>query len=105
MAQEEYTSLLSDKVIHERSRLLIISYLARSDERRASFPEIRDALDMTAGNLSIQLKTLQKAGYIKITKEFRDNKPYTEARLTTQGGMALDTYLQEMEQILKGLKQ
>ena len=98
------SSLVNDKVIHERARLLILTYLASSDVKAVAFSAIRDALDFTAGNLSIQLKTLMEAGYIGITKEFRDNKPLTRASITARGAAALKRYISEMDSLIKGLR-
>lgn len=97
-------SLVNDKIIRERARLLILTYLASSDVKAVAFSAIRDALDFTAGNLSIQLKTLMEAGYIGITKEFRDNKPLTRASITVRGGAALKRYISEMDSLIKGLR-
>ena len=97
-------SLVNDKIIRERARLLILTYLASSDVKAVAFSAIRDALDFTAGNLSIQLKTLMEAGYIGITKEFRDNKPLTRASITARGGAALKRYISEMDSLIKGLR-
>jgi DNA-binding MarR family transcriptional regulator len=83
---------------------LILTYLASSDVKAVSFSAIRDALDFTAGNLSIQLKTLMEAGYIGITKEFRDNKPLTRASITARGAAALKRYISEMDSLIKGLR-
>ena len=97
-------SLVSDRIIHERSRLLILTFLASSDLKAVPFSEIREALDFTAGNLSIQLKTLTEVGYISITKEFKDNKPLTRASITAKGGSALRRYIGEMDSLIKGLR-
>jgi DNA-binding MarR family transcriptional regulator len=97
-------SLVNDKIIRERARLLILTYLASSDVKAVAFSAIRDALDFTAGNLSIQLKTLMEAGYIGITKEFRDNKPLTRASITARGAAALKRYISEMDSLIKGLR-
>src|SRR5665213_2827711 len=51
-----------DRVIHEKGRLPIMSLLAASGE--LSFTDIREALDMTDGNLSVHIKTLQEAGFV-----------------------------------------
>lgn len=96
--------LVSDRLIHERSRLLILSLLASSDKKAVAFTDLKDSLELTAGNLSIQLKTLSEAGYIKITKEFRDNKPLTQAVITTKGSTALKEYLSQMDILIKQLK-
>ena len=97
-------SLVNDKVIHERARLLILTYLASSVVKAVPFSELRDSLSFSAGNLSIQLKTLEEAGYISITKEFKDNKPLTRASLSAKGGAALKRYFEEMDSLIKGLR-
>lgn len=97
-------SLVSDKIVHERARLLILSYLASSDAKAVAFGELRDKLEFTAGNLSVQLKTLEDAGYIRITKEFRDNKPLTQASLTAKGSTALKRYVEQMNGLIRRLK-
>jgi DNA-binding MarR family transcriptional regulator len=100
----DFGSLASDKIIHERARLIILSFLASHDAKTVSFGEMRDALDFTSGNLSVQLKTLEEAEYITITKEFRDNKPLTQAAVTAKGHTALKRYLEDMENLVKKLK-
>jgi DNA-binding HxlR family transcriptional regulator len=103
-AEPDFGSLAADKIIHERARLLILSYLASSDAKAVAFGEIRDKLEFTAGNLSVQLRTLEEAGYIAITKEFRNNKPLTRASLTAKGGSALKQYMEEMDGLIKRLR-
>lgn len=94
-----------DRIIHERSRLRIVTYLAGVDPQGAGFNEIRDALDLTAGNLSVQLTRLKDAGYAAIKKTFRNNRPHTEIRLTERGRRALDAYLAEMEEIIRTVRE
>ena len=98
-----------DRVIHERARLVILSYLAASSDREVPFTELRDVLGMTAGNLSIQLKVLTDAGFVRIDKRYKDRRPFTGATLTAEGSLALSAYLREIEaligSILGGLKQ
>jgi len=93
-----------DKVIHERARLIILAYLSSSDRPSVGFTELREKLDLSAGNLSIQLKTLEGAGYVKIVKSFVENKPNTSVSLTARGQSALNRYLKEMELLLRTLK-
>ena len=102
--EEGFGSLVSDKIIHERSRLLILTYLASSDVKAVPFSLLRESLDFSAGNLSIQLKTLEEAGYVAITKEFKDNKPLTRASITAKGNAALRRYILEMDSLIKGLR-
>lgn len=93
-----------DKLIHERARLLIVTYLASSDEDEVSFNELQKNLSFTSGNLSIQLKKLIAASYVEMKKTFKDNKPYTTIAITNTGRAALEDYVLEMESILQGIK-
>ena len=93
-----------DRVIHERARLVIISYLAASGAREVPFTELRDELGMTAGNLSIQLKVLTDAGFVRIDKRYKDRRPFTGATLTTEGGLALSAYLCEIEALIGSIR-
>jgi len=103
-ADTDLSTLGLDKLIHERARLMILSYLASSESPETGFTELRDGLGFSAGNLSIQLKTLEEAGYIGIEKRFKDNKPYTGVRMTVKGEGALDAYLADLEIIVASLK-
>jgi DNA-binding HxlR family transcriptional regulator len=102
--EPDFGALVSDRIIHERARLLILTYLASRDAGTVAFGELKNALDFTSGNLSVQLKTLAEAGYIAITKEFRDNKPLTQAGITQKGSAALKLYLEEMGNLIKRLR-
>ena len=93
-----------NKIIHERARLLILTYLASSEKPAISFNELQTELDFTSGNLSIQLKKLQAAEYLAINKTFRDNKPYTSVSITPMGSEALYAYVEEMEALIRSLK-
>jgi DNA-binding MarR family transcriptional regulator len=93
-----------DKVIHERSRLMILTFLASSGRGEASFTEIRDELGLSAGNLSVQLRTLEDAGYVGVDKSFVDNKSRTGVSLTSEGHKALSAYLDGLELIVSSLK-
>ena len=104
MVESDFISGIINKVIHERSRLLILSYLAGSETGKATFMELQKTTEFSRGNLSIQIKTLQEAGYVRITKKFKDNKPQTTIFLTEKGQEAIKQYLKEMEQILEKMK-
>ena len=93
-----------EKIIHERGRLLILTYLASNEKEEISFNELLEKLEFTSGNLSIQLKKLKQVEYLAISKTFRNNKPYTTVSITPQGLTALNRYVEEMEKIIKSLK-
>ena len=87
-----------DRVIHEKGRLAIMSALAASTE--LSFTELRELLQMTDGNVNAHIRTLQEAGYLGVTKSFRDSRPLTTCTLTKAGRDAFTAYLGLLEQIV-----
>jgi len=87
-----------DDVIHGRLRLGVMAYLA--DAEVASFNELKAALDTTQGNLSIQLRKLEDAGYVAIDKSFLNRKPLTRARITPQGRAAFSIYLEAIGRLI-----
>jgi DNA-binding MarR family transcriptional regulator len=88
-----------DGVIHERTRLAIVSALAVNPT--LTFNELKQLLDTTDGNLSVHARKLEEAGYITCTKSFEERRPKTEYGLTTAGKRALEKYLDHMERLIK----
>jgi DNA-binding MarR family transcriptional regulator len=88
-----------DRVIHEKGRLGIMSLLAASPE--LSFTELRDTLNMTDGNLTTHIRTLQEAGYISVAKSYENNRPLTTCALTSAGRKAFTTYINLLEKIVQ----
>ncbi|MGE5592164.1 MAG: transcriptional regulator [Betaproteobacteria bacterium] len=93
-----------DRVIHERARLLILTYLATQTKDRVLFNELKENLGLTAGNLSVQLRNLEAAGYVRIYKRIKGSKPETSVSLTAGGYEALHSYLDQMERIIRFVK-
>ena len=88
-----------DDVIHGRVRLAIVSALAARDN--LSFAELKSALQLTDGNLSVHARKLEDAGYVTCTKGFEGRLPKTQFSLTEAGHRALRQYLDHMEAIIK----
>lgn len=86
-------------ILHQRLRLAIMSMLVATE--KAEFKLIKQKTDATAGNLSIQLRKLEDAGYLKIDKSFRGNYPLTEVSITGDGEMAFNTYVSNLQGYLK----
>ena len=91
-----------DRVIHEKGRLAIMSLLAANPQ--LSFTELRDTLNMTDGNLTAHMRTLQETGYVSVTKEFQGGRPLTTFTLTAAGKKAFTSYIDLLEQIIKQTK-
>jgi DNA-binding MarR family transcriptional regulator len=91
-----------DALIHERTRLAIVSALAVND--RLAFTDLKQLLDTSDGNLSVHARKLEDAGYITLTKTFEDRRPKTEYALTAAGKRALQKYLNHMERLIKAAR-
>ena len=87
-----------DPILHSQLRLSIVSILMTVD--KANFSFIKESTKAAAGNISIQIKKLQEAGYIKVEKTFKDNYPNTTVSLTSKGLQAFETYVKELEKYL-----
>ena len=88
-----------DPLLHQRLRLAIMSMLVAAE--KAEFKLIKQKTEATAGNLSIQLRKLEEAGYLKIAKSFRGNYPLTEVSITTEGRKAFNSYVANLQGYLK----
>jgi DNA-binding transcriptional ArsR family regulator len=88
-----------DPMLHERGRLAIVSALAAAP--RLTFTELRDALEMTDGNLSVHLQKLEEKGYVAIDKQFVGRRPQTSCQLTRAGRQAFQRYLDHLEAIVQ----
>jgi len=91
-----------DSLVHQRSRLAILSALATHD--KLSFNDLKAILGATDGNLSVHARKLEEAGYIKCSKRFSGRVPLTEYELSRAGRSALDTYLAHMEAIIEAAR-
>ena len=91
-----------DRVIHEKGRFGILSMLAANPE--LSFTELREMLAMTDGNLTTHIRTLQEAGYVSVTKSFRNNRPLTTCSMTAAGKKAFANYINLLEEIIQQTK-
>ena len=92
-----------DRLIHERTRLGIVSALAVNDT--LSFNELKALLKTTDGNLSVHARKLEDAQYITCTKSFEGRMPKTEYRLTAAGRRALEKYLNHMEALIRATRE
>jgi DNA-binding MarR family transcriptional regulator len=91
-----------DRVIHEKGRLAIMSLLAASPQ--LAFTEMRDALEMTDGNVTAHLRTLHEAGYVAVTKAFQGGRQVTSYALTPEGRKAFSGYINLLDQIVRQTK-
>jgi len=92
-----------DRIVHERTRLAIVSALAVNPS--LTFNELKGLLKVTDGNLSVHARKLEEAGYVGCTKSFVGRVPQTEYRLSQAGRRALEKYLDHMEALIRATRE
>lgn len=86
-------------LLHSELRLAVMSILIGVES--ADFVFLRNETGATAGNLSVQLDKLARAGYIEIEKGFRGRKPRTLCRITDAGRDAFAQYVEALQSYIR----
>jgi DNA-binding MarR family transcriptional regulator len=87
-----------DPLLHNHLRLAIMALLSQFEQ--CTFNYLLDKTQATRGNLSVQISTLEQAGYIAVTKSFKDKKPQTLCEITNLGKEAMFAYTQALKDYL-----
>ncbi|MBK7360081.1 MAG: transcriptional regulator [Saprospiraceae bacterium] len=88
-----------NREFESRIRLGIMSILMVND--KVEFKSLKELLELTDGNLASHLSALEKAGYLKVKKQFIDRKPNTSYSATSEGKKAFNAHLKLLEKFLK----
>ena len=84
-------------LLHNELRLKIMVTLDSVDS--ANFVYLCEITDSTRGNLSVQIKTLQEAGYLEVSKSGVGRLSHTVCCITRKGREALRVYEQELRRL------
>ena len=87
-----------DELILSKTRLGIISALISGD--KLEFTYLRNTLNLSDGNLSVQIRKLEEAGYIKVEKIFVARKPKTFCKITGKGQKAVRNLIRKLENLV-----
>ena len=94
--------LLLDEIIHQPVRLRIMSILVSIPESdRVTYRYVQKCLELTGGNLTTHLRKLENADYLRVTKEFHNQKPRTWIQATRTGRRAFTEYFTHLQKILR----
>lgn len=85
-----------DPLLHSQLRLSVMTLLVSVKE--AEFSYIKEKINATSGNLSIQIQKLNEAGYIQIKKQFKNNYPLTTCKITSKGIKAFEQYIEDLKE-------
>lgn len=98
-SDSEYDYREIDDVIHGRVRLAIMAFLSGAGS--ADFTLLRQKVGGTDGNLSVHIRKLEEARYIRIEKKFAGRRPLTICHLTKKGREAWIAYIKRMEALMR----
>ncbi len=98
MEMSKADRLKFDDIILSKTRLGIMSALAGGD--KLDFTYLRNALNLTDGNLSVQIRKLEEAGYIKVEKVFVKRKPKTFCKISRKGQRAIKNLIDKLEALV-----
>jgi DNA-binding MarR family transcriptional regulator len=93
-----HPALELDDVVHQRVRLGILAVLAEA--KRADFGYLRDALELSDGNLSRHIQVLEEAGLVGVEKGYEGRRPRTWVSATRRGRAALDAELRSLRELI-----
>ena len=82
-------------LLHSELRLAVMSILLSVES--ADFVYLKEQTHATAGNLSVQIDKLQKAGYIRIEKGFKGKIPRPTCAITPEGISAFEEYAEAIK--------
>jgi DNA-binding MarR family transcriptional regulator len=71
---------------------------------KVEFTHIQSETKSAAGNISIQIKKLEDAGYIKVEKTFKNNYPNTILSITDEGIKAFESYVKNLKKYINPRK-
>ncbi|MFC6929382.1 winged helix-turn-helix domain-containing protein [Actinomadura yumaensis] len=86
-----------DEVIHAPVRFSIMATLAAAE--KAEFGFVRDTVEVSDSVLSKQVATLEKAGYLKVTKGYVGKRPRTWLSITAEGREAFTAHCDALRTI------
>ena len=87
-----------NKAFESRVRLGIMSVLTVNTSM--DFISLRDALEVTDGNLASHLRALEDAGYIIMEKSFINRKPNTKYTITEEGIENFRRHIRALEDLI-----
>ena len=87
-----------DPVLMSSVRLMIMAWLKKN--KSAPFTQLQTELKIAPGNLSIQVRKLKEAGFLEVTKSFKENYPLTNCTINEKGLQALDEFQQTINELL-----
>ncbi len=88
-----------DPLLHQGVRSKLVSLLISNEEM--PFKALKEALDVTDGNLSSHLSKLEQENYVTIVKTFEGKRPKTVVKITVTGREAFESYIEALKDFIE----
>jgi len=88
-----------DPLLHQTIRSKLVSLLISNEE--LPFKALKEALNVTDGNLSSHLSKLEKEEYVIIEKKFEGKRPKTVVHITNRGKEAFALYIEALKAFIE----
>jgi DNA-binding MarR family transcriptional regulator len=99
MANHHISQILEvDRLIHEPARIAILSLLYVVES--ADFLFIMNQTGLSQGNLSSHLNKLEESSVIEVIKSFSGKRPRTTIKLTKEGRLRFEKYVDSVKGFL-----
>lgn len=85
-------------IFQSKLRIAIVSCLMTGGK---TFKEVKEITGATDGNLSVQISKMDENGYVKIHKDFFNNKPRTRYNITAKGKNEFIKYVNTLDKLIK----
>ena len=89
-----------DEHLTSAARLALIAALISGE--RLTFMELKRATGLADGNLHVQTRKLEEAGYLEIRKNSRGKRTVTSFQVSERGIAALKIHVRALQTILDG---
>ncbi len=86
-----------DRLVHEPSRLAILTALASC--KSADFLFLQRLTGLSGGNLSSHVSKLEEAGLVSVEKQFIEKRPNTRIEITERGRKAVREHWKKLDQL------
>jgi DNA-binding MarR family transcriptional regulator len=99
IANHDISQILEvDRLIHEPARIAVLSLLYVVES--ADFLFIMNQTGLTQGNLSSHLNKLEASSVVEVIKSFAGKRPHTTIKLTREGRVRFDKYINSVKAFL-----
>jgi DNA-binding MarR family transcriptional regulator len=90
-----------NKAFENRVRLGVMSILMVQDW--VDFGDLKEALELTDGNLASHITALEKEEYVMVRKSFIGKRPNTSFAASEKGKKAFKEHIDALEALIKGI--